>query len=108
VALAVEAVDDVLEHQRHGDVGDLGHHQKAQGKEHPAPIVPQERRQRAQRAEVITGGAGQLYGAWVHDVIRVPEAVVLSQNPPHCGTVVRAGFAPDDASLGMLLNSIKN
>ena len=67
VVADVEGVDDVLQHQRHRHVGDLGHDQQAEGEQHPAPVFPQIREQLEYRApfSLAAGGrrAGRCHGA---------------------------------------------
>jgi len=71
--LAVEAVDDVLEDQRDADVGGLGQDQEGQGQDHPAPVLPQERREGAQRPDVAGFCVGHFGGVDVAAHGRYPD-----------------------------------
>ena len=61
-----QAIDDLLQHQRHADIGELGRDEARQRQEDAAPVGEQIRQQRAHRAPVAPksaiGGCGKRNG----------------------------------------------
>ncbi len=45
VLAGIQAVDDIFQHQRHTDIGNLGQDQESQCHQHPATVIPQKRGQ---------------------------------------------------------------
>ena len=53
VLAGIQIVDDVLQHQRDADIGDLRQHQETERQQHAAAVGPQERHQGAQCPDVV-------------------------------------------------------
>ena len=55
----VEAVDDLLQEQRHADVGRLGEHEARDRRQHAALVLPQVRQERADRRPVAADASAR-------------------------------------------------
>ncbi len=81
MGVGIQAVDDVLEDQRNADVGGLGQDQEGQRQQHAATVVPEERHQRPQGADITGAAVGQFGGVDVgaHGVTEGERGAIVTK-----------------------------